>query len=135
MTKAVVVLAALLLSIFVGRAAATPGATDPVVGVWKITRGGTGTIAVVPAGGIFAVTAKSKVRLGCLRFKTKDVVGFFERPSRTRLPKGVYSANFGPAGIGCNYAVRFRRTGSTLVGKVLYSEENQPGGPFTLKRA
>jgi hypothetical protein len=47
----------------------------------------------------------------------------------------VYSASFGPAGGGCNYAIRFRRTGSTLVGKVLYSEENQPGGPFTLKRA
>ena len=135
MTKWVIFVAALLTALLVGRAAAAPSATDPVVGVWKITRGGTGTIAVVPAGGIFAVTAKSKVRLGCLRFKTRDVVGFFERPSRTRLPKGVYSANFGPAGIGCNYAVRFRRTGSALVGKVLYSEENQPGGPFTLKRA
>jgi hypothetical protein len=134
-TKAVVVLAVLLLLIFVGRAGAAPSATDPIQGIWKITRGGTGTIAVVPAKGIFAVTAKSKVRLGCLRLKTKDVVGFFERPSRTRLPKGVYSANFGPAGIGCNYAVRFKRTGSTMVGKVLYSEENQAGGPFTLKRA
>jgi uncharacterized membrane protein YbhN (UPF0104 family) len=121
-TKPAVVFAVLLLSIFVGSATATPSATDPIQGVWKITRGGTGTIAVVSSRGIFAVTAKSKGRLG-------------ERPSRTRLPKGVYSANFGPAGIGCNYAVRLRRTGSTLVGKVLYSEENQPGGPFTFRRA
>jgi hypothetical protein len=134
-TKPAVVFAVLLLSIFVGSATATPSATDPIQGVWKITRGGTGTIAVVSSRGIFAVTAKSKGRLGCLRFKTRDVVGFVERPSRTRLPKGVYSANFGPAGIGCNYAVRLRRTGSTLVGKVLYSEENQPGGPFTFRRA
>jgi len=133
-TKAAVVLA-LLLTVFAGRAAATPSALDPIAGVWKITRGGTGTIAVVSARGIFAVTAKTKVRVGCLRFKARDVVGFVERPSRTRLPKGVYSANFGPAGIGCNYAIRLKRTGGTVTGKVLYSEDNQPGGPFTFKRA
>ena len=47
MTKPAVVFAVLLLSIFVGSATATPSATDPIQGVWKITRGGTGTIAVV----------------------------------------------------------------------------------------
>jgi hypothetical protein len=135
MTRAAAIVAVAALLSVVGRASATSGASDPIQGVWTITRGGTGTIAVVRAKGIFGVTAKSKVRLGCLRFKTRDLVGFVEFPSNTHLPTGVYSANFGAFGRGCSYAVRLRRTGGTLVGKVLSSEENQRGGPFTFRRA
>ena len=63
----------------------------------------------------------------------KDLVGFVELRSKTSLPPGVYSANLGPEGRGCNYAVRLRITGNTAVGKVVYSEENKKGGPFTLR--
>jgi hypothetical protein len=133
MKTAATVLAAALLAV-AGQAVAASTATDPVIGSWKITRGGSGTVKVFKIKGIYAVTARTGVRLGCLRVAKRDLVGFVELPSRTNLPKGVYSANFGEEGRGCNYAVRLRLSGGTITGKVTYSEEHAAGGPFAFRR-
>jgi hypothetical protein len=133
--RAVAVLTAVASLLVAGHADAASTATDPVLGSWKVTRGGSGTIRITKVKGIYAVTARTSLRLGCLRMKARDLVGFVELPSRTNLPNGVYSASFGPEGRGCNYAVRLKVAGGTAVGKVLYSENDQPGGPFSFRRA
>jgi hypothetical protein len=131
-TAAALVVTALL--VLAGSAVAADTAADPVVGLWKVMRGGSGTIRIHKVPGIYAVSARTNVKLGCLRTSAKDLVGFVELRSKTNLPQGVYSANLGPEGRGCNYAVRLRITGGTAVGKVIYSEEGKKGGPFSFRR-
>ena len=132
--RAVAALVAAALLVLAGSAVAADTAADPVVGLWKVTRGGTGTIRIHKVPGIYAVSARTNVKLGCLRMSAKDLVGFVELRSKTNLPAGIYSANLGPEGRGCNYALRLRIAGGTAVAKVIYSEEGKKGGPFSFRR-
>jgi len=103
---------------------------DPIIGTWKVTRGGSGTFTVAERAGVLAMTAKKHAVVGCVE-ESDDLLGFIDLPSTTALPPGHYSASLGVAGQGCSYNVALTLSGGTLTGKVLYSENDQPGGPFT----
>jgi len=110
-------------------------APDPLLGSWKVTAGGTGTIAIAQATSLFTVRAGAGgAKLGCFQAAAGDVVGFVELPRQTRLPAGEYAANFGGPGQGCDYSVRLTLSGNKLAGTVTYSENEEPGGPFAFAR-
>jgi hypothetical protein len=72
-----------------------------------------------------------RVTLGCVA-EANNVVGFIDLPSNTKLPQGHYNGNFGVSGQGCYYNVALTLSRGTLTGRVALSENDQPGGPFTL---
>ena len=110
-------------------------AGDPLVGTWKVTKGGSGTFAVARRGSVLGFIARSLVKLGCVRNTKGGVVGFAELPSHTRLPKGVYSVSLGVSGSGCSYAMRLKLSGKTASGKITYSEDGGLPRPFVFTRA
>jgi hypothetical protein len=124
----------LLALTIVGSLGAATTAADPIVGKWKITRGGKGTVTIAPRAGTLAVTAVGGVTLGCVTGFKDDFIGFVELPSKTRLKKGHYNGNFGTAGQGCYYNVALTLVAKKLTGKVTYSEADQVGGPFTFTK-
>jgi hypothetical protein len=134
MPRRVTLLAALVALVAAGSLYAATTAVDPITGTWKVTKGGSGTFTIKPRSGVLAFTSTSRVRVGCLQMAKGNTVGFADLPSRTRLPKGQYNGNFGVDGSGCYYNVRLRLRAKTLTGTVLYSDNEQPGGPFAFTK-
>jgi hypothetical protein len=124
----------LLALTVVGSLGAATSATDPIIGKWKITRGGRGTVTITPRAGTLAITATGGVTLGCLSAFKGDFVGFVDLPSKTRLKKGHYNGNIGTAGQGCYYNVALTLVANKLTGKVTYTENDQVGGPFAFAK-
>jgi hypothetical protein len=135
MTWRALVVAAVAALVLAAEAQAVAVAGDPLVGTWKVTRGGRGTFVVARRGSVLGLIARTAVRLGCVRNTKGGVVGFAELPSRTRLPKGTYSVSLGITGSGCSYAVRLKLAGKTASGRVTYSEDGGRVGPFVFTRA
>jgi len=123
-----------LLALLAGSISVAGTAVDPIVGKWKITRGGRGTVTIAPRAGALAITATGGVKLGCLTAFKDDFVGFVDLPSKTRLKKGHYNGNFGTAGQACYYNVALTLVAKKLTGKVTYSENDQVGGPFAFAK-
>jgi hypothetical protein len=134
LTRRLATVAAGVALLVAGPAEALTEANTALVGRWKVTRGGGGTFAVARRGGAFGFFARTSFRLGCVRMVKGDTVGFAELRSRTRLPKGVYSASFGTPGGGCSYNVRLTVKGKKMTAKVLYSEDGSRTGPFVFTR-
>jgi hypothetical protein len=134
MSRRVALLAAVGALVAVGSLQAATTATDPIIGTWKVTKGGSGTFTVRSRSGVLAFTSTARVRVGCLQQPKGNVIGFADLPSRTKLPKGQYNGNFGVDGSGCYYNVRLKLRLKTLTGTVLYSDNEQPGGPFTFTK-
>ena len=108
---------------------------DPLLGSWRLTAGGNGSIVVQETSSLFKLVAgKTGLTLGCLTGTDGDIIGFVELPSHTRLPAGTYDATFGHPGGGCSYATTLKLNGSKLTGDVTYSENGEPGGPFVFAR-
>jgi hypothetical protein len=129
----VLIAALLVLSGVAGSVRAATHATrlvDPIVGTWRVTHGGSGTVTIGERAGVLAITAKKEATLGCVD-ETDDLIGFMDLPSNTALPVGHYNATFGVPGQGCSYEVALTLSGGKLTGKVLISENDQAGGPFT----
>jgi uncharacterized protein (DUF2147 family) len=114
--------------------AGASGATDPIVGKWRVTRGGKGVVTIAPRAGALAITATNGVKLGCLVAFKDDLVGFVDLPTKTRLKPGHYNGNLGTAGQGCYYNVALTLLRKTLAGKVTYSENDEVGGPFAFAK-
>jgi hypothetical protein len=124
-------LSVIALGLLAGSGRAAPRAADPIVGKWRATRGGSGTVAISRRAGSFAIDAASSVTLGCVASGAGNLVGFVELPSSTALPPGRYNGTFGNPGQGCSYNVALALAGGTLTGTVTYSEDGVPAGPFT----
>jgi hypothetical protein len=129
------VLCALVAAVVLAAQAGAAGVrADPLSGTWRVTRGGSGSFSVARAGGVLGFFAKGRFRLACLTYDKGDTVGFAELPSKTRLPRGTYSANFGVTGQGCSFNIRLKLSGRKLTGTVLYSEDGVKYKPFLFAR-
>jgi len=135
MTRALLVAAVASLLLAAEATAVTTAARDPLIGTWKVSKGGSGTFVVTRRGSVLGFIAKTVVKLGCVRNTKGGVVGFAELPSHTKLPKGVYSVSLGVSGSGCSYAVRLKLSGKTASSKVTYSEDGGLPRPFAFTRA
>src|SRR5262245_966997 len=127
------ILAGVLALVLVGSLQAATSLADPIIGAWKVTNGGSGTLTVAERAGVLALTARGVVVLGCVR-EADGVLGFADLPSDTALPAGHYNANFGVSGQGCYYNVALTLARGVLKGRVVLSENDEPGGPFTFTK-
>jgi hypothetical protein len=127
-------LAALVVALFcVGSLQAATTLADPILGTWKVTKGGSGTFSVADRAGVLALTARGTVTLGCVK-EADGILGFADLPSDTKLPAGRYNANFGVSGQGCYYNVALTLARGVLTGRVVLSENDEPGGPFAFAK-
>jgi hypothetical protein len=133
--RRVALLATVALVLGGGAALHAATAPDPILGSWRITAGGKGSIVISQLTSVLSLKAGSTgATLGCEQGESGDVVGFIDLPSRTKLPAGTYNGNIGTAGGGCYYVVRLKLNGSRLSGTVTYTENDVAGGPFAFSR-
>jgi hypothetical protein len=129
--RKVILVGALVAALLAGSAAGATSLADPIVGTWKVTRGGSGTFTIAEDSGVLAMTATKNSRLACLAGGKDFVLGFIDLPGNTGLPTGRYNGHLGEGGQGCAFNLALKLAGGTLTGTVLSSENDEPGGPFT----
>jgi hypothetical protein len=129
--RKLVLAGAVLAAVIAGSAGGATSFADPIVGTWKITRGGSGAFTIAESSGVLAMTATKNSNLACVAGGEGFVLGFIDLPSNTGLPRGRYNGHFGEGGQGCAFSIALKLVGATLTGTVLSSENDEPGGPFT----
>jgi hypothetical protein len=129
--RKLVLTGAVVAAVVAGSAGGATAFADPIVGTWKITRGGSGAFTIAEDSGVLAMTATKNSNLACVSGAKDFVLGFIDLPTNTALPKGRYNGHFGEGGQGCAFSVALKLVGGTLTGTVLSSENDEPGGPFT----
>jgi hypothetical protein len=127
----VVFVCALAGAVVAGSAGGATSLADPIVGTWKVTRGGSGAFTIAERSGVLAMTATKNTNLACISGAKDFVLGFIDLPSTTALPSGRYNGHLGEGGQGCAFSLALKLAGGTLTATVLSSENDEPGGPFT----
>ena len=95
-------------AVVAGSAGGATSLADPIVGTWKVTRGGSGAFTIVERSGVLALTATKSTNLACVSGAKDFVLGFIDLPSTTALPSGRYNGHLGEGGQGCAFSLALK---------------------------